>query len=78
MPTIFEFKGYRFFFFSSDRDEPIHVHVEKENSHCKFWLNPIRVASNSGFRSHELSIVRKIITNRKDIIEEKWNEFFAR
>jgi hypothetical protein len=31
---------YRFFSFSSDRGEPIHVHVERERKTAKFWLGP--------------------------------------
>jgi len=77
MPTLFEFKGFRFFFFSSDRNEPIHIHVEKDNCYCKFWINPVKLSYTTGFRSHELTVIRKVIENRKDIIEEKWNGFFS-
>jgi uncharacterized protein DUF4160 len=30
MPTILRWKGFRFFFFSNEGDEPPHVHAEKE------------------------------------------------
>ncbi|MCE7984802.1 MAG: DUF4160 domain-containing protein [Caldilinea sp. CFX5] len=36
MPTVFVQKGYRFFFYSSDLDEPIHVHVSKSSKQAKF------------------------------------------
>ena len=78
MPTVFKLKGFRFFFYSSDRHEPIHIHVEKDDSYCKFWLDPVKIERNIGFRSHELAAIRKIIFSRADIIEERWNEFFAR
>lgn len=29
MPRVLEFKGYKFFFYSSEGDEPRHVHVKK-------------------------------------------------
>ena len=32
MPTIWEHGPYRFFFYSGDRDEPSHVHVERERN----------------------------------------------
>ena len=37
MPTIFkDIRGYRVFFFSLDRGEPIHVHVAKARAHAKY------------------------------------------
>lgn len=45
MPTVFIQKGYRFFFFTADLDEPLHVHVEKSGVRAKFWLRPIAVAN---------------------------------
>ncbi len=44
MPTVLRKKGYRFFFFSSDRREPPHLHVEKGEGNAKFWLDPIVLA----------------------------------
>lgn len=29
MPTIVRIGPYRFFFYASDREEPMHVHVER-------------------------------------------------
>jgi hypothetical protein len=31
MPAVLRIKGYRFFFFSNEGNEPIHIHVEKEH-----------------------------------------------
>ena len=36
MPTVFKIGPYRFFFWSNDRSESIHVHVERENMVAKF------------------------------------------
>lgn len=42
MPTVLRWKGYRFFFFSNEGDpsEPLHVHVRKDRSAAKYWLEP--------------------------------------
>ncbi|WP_141612634.1 DUF4160 domain-containing protein [Litorilinea aerophila] len=40
-PTIDRVGLYRFFFYSGDRSEPPHMHVESERKMAKFWLNPI-------------------------------------
>jgi len=41
---------YRFYFYSFDCNEPIHVHVQREKMICKFWLDPTTLSQNHGFR----------------------------
>ncbi len=78
MPTIFRKLGFRFFFFSNDRDEPIHIHVEKKNKYAKFWiLEEVILAKNIRFHGSELRKIRKIIEENKEIIKERWNEYFS-
>jgi hypothetical protein len=76
MPTILRVKGFRFFFFSLDRSEKVHIHVEKAENYAKYWLSPIELAHNRGFRSHELTEIRKLIQENEKMIEEKWYEYF--
>jgi hypothetical protein len=78
MPTILRVKGYRFFFFSNERNEPIHIHVEKTDSYAKFWLKPIGVAVDYGFNSKQLREISEIIDENYDIIIIKWNEYFSK
>ncbi len=50
MPLVFSERGFRFFFYSNEGSprEPIHIHVEKDRSEAKFWLNPtVQLAYNS-------------------------------
>lgn len=77
MPTVLRIKGYRFFFFSLEGNEPPHIHVEFGDKLAKFWLKPINLAGSAGFRSHELTKLRMIIIKHKDIFLEKWNEHFS-
>jgi len=77
MPTVLRKNGYRFFFFSLEGTEPAHIHVERAEGYAKFWLNPVSLARDRGFRSHELSEIRKLIEENKQIFEEKWNEYFS-
>ena len=30
MPTVMRISPYRFFFYAGDRDEPVHIHVERD------------------------------------------------
>lgn len=78
MPTIVRIKGFRFFFFSLEGNEPPHVHIEQGDKVAKFWLKPIGLASSTGFRSHELTEVRAIILEHSEKFLEKWNEYFSR
>lgn len=61
MPTVFREKGYRFFFVMADLSEPLHIHVMKEKAIAKFWFDPVRLASNKGFRDHELREIAGLI-----------------
>lgn len=42
MPKVFDWKGFRFHFFSNEGDprEPLHVHVTRDRATAKFWLHP--------------------------------------
>jgi len=55
MPTVIRVGRFRFFFYSNDRAEPPHIHVEAGNAVAKFWLYPVRLAGSRGMAPHELS-----------------------
>ena len=77
MPTILRILGYRFFFFSNEGSEPLHVHVESGDSVAKFWLDPVRLTDSYGFRGYELSKVTLLVIEHRLMFLEKWNEFFG-
>lgn len=76
MPTVFKIGAYRFFFYSGDRDEPVHIHVEKEDKVAKFWLDPVRLQKSGGFRAKEINELQKKIQDNQEQIIEAWNEYF--
>ncbi len=78
MPTVLRVGPYRFFFYASDRDEPHHVHVEREDKIAKYWLDPIRLQSSGGFNRLELRKIRVIINENHINLMEAWNEYFGR
>ena len=54
MPSVKNISGpYRFFFYSFDCAEPMHVHAQRERMTCKFWLEPVALAANQGFSSRD-------------------------
>ena len=73
MPTIKGIPGpYRFFFYSSDCDEPVHVHVQRDRATCKFWIDPVQLAASTGFSRRDLSAIRRIIFENRPQIREAW------
>ena len=75
MPTVSNIIGaYRFFFYSFDCNERMHVHVQRERMVCKFWIQPVVLARNQGFASRELNIIREIILKNRGRIKEAWYE----
>ncbi len=58
MPTVLRLGPYRFIFFRSDHGEPPYIHVTRERPVAKFWLEPVSLVINRGFREHE---VRRIM-----------------
>ena len=67
---------YRFFFYSGDRHEPEHVHVERENKVAKFWTNPVRLLSTGGFGGTEINRLEKLVDENSQELLRNWNEFF--
>lgn len=80
MPTVFRYKGYRFFFYSNEGDplEPLHIHVVKAEKVAKLWLEPdLAVAESYGMTSAELKMLCKVVDEKRDLIAEVWNEYFG-
>lgn len=77
-PTVFRYRGYRFFFFSRE-EERIHVHVFCADGEAKFWLTPeVSPGANRGLSAKQMTDLVKIIEERKDEITEAWQEHFGR
>lgn len=75
MPTILRIGPYRFFFFSEERGEPVHVHVIREQTEAKFWIkHKVIVARNDGFAQHELRKIIRLVEENKELIENEWNK----
>jgi hypothetical protein len=77
MPTVLKHAGYRFFFYAGDRGEPPHVHVERENSVAKIWLNPLRLAHSGDFGRAEIRKIEQIVAEYREQFLEAWNDFFT-
>ncbi len=76
MPTVLRVGSYSFVFFSSDRGDPVHIHVKRERHVAKFWLEPVELAKNLGFAHHEVNEIERLVTKHRDFLIEAWHEYF--
>lgn len=77
MPTVLRSGPYRFFFYAGDRDEPQHIHVERDDKIAKFWLSPVRLQNSGGFNRGEINRILKILIEHQTQLTEAWNEYFG-
>jgi hypothetical protein len=76
MPTLLVEKGFRFYFYSRQGDEPPHVHVDRSGNSAKFWLANVTCARAGGFAPVELRRIERIIASNRGRFLRKWNEYF--
>jgi hypothetical protein len=76
MPVVLRIGPYAFLFYSNERQEPPHIHVERDAETAKFWLNPVRNSANHGFRNHELNVILRLVTENEAFLLERWHAYF--
>ena len=77
MPTLLRVGPHRFFcYYAGDRDEPPHVHVERDREEAKFWLSPVRLQNNKGFSRTEINNIQKLVEENQEQLLVGWNDFF--
>ena len=78
MPTVFEISGFRFFFYSNENSEPIHIHVEKDDAEAKIWINPVKEEYAYGFKSKDRKKILELVKEHSELITKSWNEHFKK
>lgn len=77
MPTVLRIGPYRFFFFSNEGREPRHIHVQHGSKLAKYWLDQVALASQTGFKPHELRTIEKHVRAHRTHFEEAWDAYFG-
>jgi hypothetical protein len=77
MPTVLRSGPYRLFFYSGDRKEPPHVHVERDDNRAKFWLHPVRLQDSGGFGRAEINRVEALVVENEIHLLREWHAFFG-
>ncbi|WP_372946823.1 DUF4160 domain-containing protein [Mariniphaga sp.] len=79
MPVVLRIKGYRFYFFSNENAEPMHIHITKADANGKVWLEPIiETAYFYGFTSKQQKEIEEIIKENSDYLKRMWDEYFKK
>ena len=65
------------YFYSGDRDEPRHVHIERDARIAKFWLTPVRLQDSGGFGRVELRKLERLVEQHLENLVRSWDEFFS-
>jgi hypothetical protein len=78
MPTVLRIGPYRFFFYSNEGSEPAHIHIRGSDGEAKFWLSPVELAYNYGYRGHELKKIEELVVENRKFLIEAWNEYSER
>ena len=74
MPTVLREGPYRFFFYSRDCSEPLHVHVETSDGSCKVWVASLETVQAIGLSNKEINEIVDLVEKHRETIEIKWNE----
>ena len=78
VPTIFYSDGFRFFFYSNEGNEPVHVHVEKGSGYAKYWMQPVRMDYAEGFNRRDIRRMTELVVENQQRIVKAREEHFGR
>lgn len=78
MPTILVVNGWRVFFYMNESQEPIHVHCQKAEKECEYWLDrdnfDVEEAFAYNMNSKDRREIKQIIYEHFDLIEAEWDK----
>lgn len=77
MPTVLRVGAYRFYFYSHEPNKPPHVHIDRDSSTAKFWLESVALATSIGFSTKELRTLRGMVQDHQNVLLEAWNGYFG-
>ena len=77
MPAIMRVGPYRLYFYSHEPNEPPHIHIDRDRSSAKFWLESVELASNIGFSAKELRKLQKLVAEYQTTLLEAWYGYFS-
>ncbi len=77
MPTVFYYEAIKFYFYSNEESR-IHIHVTVSNKHAKIWMDNFEVAKNKGFSDRQIRKIINIARLNEKEIKTKWEDHFKK
>ena len=53
------------------------MHVERERSSAKFWIDPVVLARSHGFARSELLDIQRIVAENEQKFRKAWDDYFG-
>lgn len=53
------------------------IHVRCADGECKFWLEPIVLASNRGITPSDLQKIEQLVFENKKLLQDKYHEYHS-
>ncbi len=77
-PTVFRYKNYKFFFFSNE-ELRMHVHILSPDGEAKFWIEPIvALADYKKLSDRQIKELEKVVKKHVKEIEKTWKKHFGK
>ncbi|MEO7797116.1 MAG: DUF4160 domain-containing protein [Opitutaceae bacterium] len=78
MPTFLRIRGYRFYAYALEGNEPAHVHIEHGSGSMKVWLTDVSIASSEGLKPAEIRAALQLTREHRTILLKAWHEWEKR
>ena len=75
MPTVLKEKGYRFFFYSKEGNEPPHIHVKGHGGEMKIWIEPMIVKKVYRLSPRRQREINSIVKKNREMFLSEWRRY---
>ena len=71
-PQVHRDGGLSYVIYFNEGNEPPHVHVFGGGANAKFWLQPVALCANRGFKPPEIKRIHKKLVIEQAFFMEQW------
>jgi hypothetical protein len=78
VPTVLHEHGFRFYFWSNERNEPPHIHARSGDAYAKVWLGPpVALAESRDCSARQVRVVLEVVGENRAMMEQAWHDYFG-